>query len=184
MSQLRMEKSDLDNVSVVPLPEGYLLRNYRKGDEAGLGRIYAASSLGCETADLVRERVIGHPCFRPERLFVIEHAGELVGTGAAWLVEDDPGAGYLHMVGVLREYRGKRLGAALTVAAIGYTRAEGFSRQQLDTDDWRVPALRLYLDLGYYPLYWDDTHPERWEAVAKAVERPGALVRAKDLRQQ
>jgi len=184
MSQLRMEKSDLDNVPVVTLPEGYVLRNYREGDEAALGRVYAASSLGCETAELVRERVIGRPCFTPARLFVIEYGGEPVGTGAAWLVEDDPGAGYLHMLGLLPEHRGKRLGAALTVAAIGYTRAEGFSRQQLDTDDWRVPAIRLYLNLGYYPIYWDDTHPARWEAVAKTLGRPAALVRAKDLRQQ
>ena len=81
MSQLRMEKSDLDNVPVVPLPEGYVLRNYREGDEAGLGRVYAASSLGCETAELVRKRVIDRPCFTPARLFVIESTARIT---VAW----------------------------------------------------------------------------------------------------
>jgi len=182
MSQLRMEKNDLDNVPQIALPEGYLLRRFHSGDEAGLSRVYAASALGCETPGAVRERIVEHPCFRPERLLVITQGASIVGTACAWLDLSAPGVGYLHMLGTLAEHRGKRLGAALTVAAIAHTRNEGYLRQRLSTDDWREPAVRLYLDLGYYPLFCDDTHPGRWRTLARVLHRPDIIDRARDLR--
>ena len=181
MSQLRLEKDDLDNVPVIPLPEGYVLRTYRPGDEEGIARIYRASALGAEaTAETVRDTLVRQACFKPERVFVIACAGELVGTAAAWIDGPCAEAGYLHMVGVMPGQRGKRLGAILTVAAIGYSRAEGFARQQLATDDWREDALRLYLRLGYRPLYLDETHPERWKAIAEKFGAPEILLHAKN----
>jgi mycothiol synthase len=182
MPQLRLEKDDLDNVPLIPVPDGYRLRTYREGDEVGIARIYAASNLCYGIVEDVLENMIRQPCFTPERLFVVEYAGKLVGTAAAWIESGNPGVGYLHMVGTLPEHRGRRLGAILTVAAIGYSRNEGFMRQQVATDDWREPALRLYLDLGYYPLITDETHPARWEAVARKLGRPDILTRMKILR--
>lgn len=182
MLQLKMEKDDLANVPAIAVPEGYVLRTFRDGDEAALGRIYAASDLGMTTAEQVRANLVGKPCFKPERVFVVEYHGEPVGTASAWWEGNDPEVGYLHMVGLLPDHRGKQLGALLTVAAIGYTRNEGFTAQRLDTDDWRLPAIRLYLDLGYYPLYLDDTHPDRWAALTGKLGRPEALERARDRR--
>jgi mycothiol synthase len=182
MSQLRMEKCDLDNVPEVALPKGYRLRTYQAGDEVGIARIYEASVLGNERPEDVRERIIQHPCFTPERLFLVEHEGELVGTAAAWIEDDTPPVGYLHMVGVLPLHRGKHLGLALTVVAIRFNAMEGFRKQRLSTDDWRESALRMYLDLGYYPLLTDDTHPERWAVLAKKLGRPNALALARDVR--
>lgn len=175
MSQLRMEKCDLDRVPDIPVPPGYALRNYRPGDEAGLARIYEASSLGTETAEKVRANMVEHPCFKPERLFVVEHETGLVGTASAWLRDDLPNSGYLHMVGLLPEHRGKRLGALVSVASIRYSRQEGFSRQSLDTDDWREAAVRLYLDLGFRPVMLDDTHPERWRVLGEKLGRTAVL---------
>jgi len=180
MSQLRLEKDDLDNVPVIPLPAGCVLRTYREGDEDAIARSYRASALGDEaTAETVRDTLVRQACFKPERVFLIECAGEPAGTAAAWLDDTCAGAGYLHMVGVMPEQRGKRLGAILTVAAIRYSREEGFTRQQLATDDWREGALRLYLGLGYRPLHLDETHPARWKAIAEKLGRPEILLRAK-----
>jgi mycothiol synthase len=181
MSQLRLEKDDLDNVPEIPLPEGYALRTYREGDEIGIARIYAASMMGNGTEEEVCENLLRHPCFKPERIFVVEHGNELVGAAAAWIETGNPGVGCLHMVGTFPEHRGKRLGSILTIAAITYSRNEGFTRQQLATDDWREPALRMYLNLGYYPLITDETHPTRWEAIAKRLGRTDIVVRAKTL---
>lgn len=184
MSQLVMEKGDLAGVPEPALADGYVLRNYREGDEAGLSRVYTAAFLGCETEEDVHEKMVAHACFTPARLFVLENKGHVVGTAAAWLEATDPGAGYLHMLGVIPDHRGKGLGKALTVATLHYTRDEGFTRQRLLTDDWRVPALCLYLGLGYYPVYTDDTHPERWEAIAEKLDRPEVVARAKDDRRR
>lgn len=182
MSQLLMEKNDLDQVPRMARPRGYALRYYRPGDEAGLARIYAASDLGQETAEAVLHNMIGSECFRPERILVVEHRKEIVGTAAAWLKAHDPGVGYLHMVGVLPGHRGKRLGRLLVTAAIAFTHGEGFDRQRLETDDWREAALALYIDLGYYPLVTDNSHPDRWSVIAESFHRPDLLERARDLR--
>jgi mycothiol synthase len=186
MSQIKMEKTDLDNVPVIPVAEGYVLRTFREGDEAAIGRIYEACSLGMPTAGEVHEKIVQAPCFTPERMFLVEHieSDALVGTAAAWYRSDDPGFGYLHMVGLLPEHRGKRLGTLLVTSALRYTRDEGFSSQRLNTDDWRVDAIRLYLDLGYDPLCIDETHPPRWEALAVELNRPDTLARARFLKQQ
>jgi len=177
MSQLRMEKAGLTRIPDIALPPGYSLRTFRDGDEAGLARVYRDSRLDKDTIEVVRRDILGDPCFTPERVFVIEHAGEVVGTASAWLADGEPGAGYLHMLGVLDEHRGKRLGAALACAALRYTSGEGFDVQRLLTDDWRVPAIRLYLALGYDPLMMDRTHPARWAAIAKKFGQPDLLDR-------
>lgn len=182
MSQLYMEKSDLDNVPDIPVPDGYVLRTYQPGDEDGLARIYGASQLGTKTPEEVHAKILGDPRFTPERLFVVEHAGDLVGTAAAWVEKDDPQAGYLHMVGLLPGHRGKRLGALLTIAAIKQTYSEGFPVQRLHTDDWREPAVRLYLDLGYYPVYMHRDHLARWRTLGAKLDRIEAVLRAQDRR--
>ena len=182
MSQLYMEKSDLGDVPDIPVPEGYLLRTFAPGDEPGLARIYDASQLGTETPDKVRSKILDDPRFTPERLFLLEQAGEPVGTAAAWVENNDPQAGYLHMVGLLPGHRGKRLGALLTVAAIKQTCSEGYAVQRLHTDDWREAAVRLYLDLGYYPVYAHRDHLARWQTLGMKFDRMPAVSRAQDRR--
>jgi len=182
MSQLLMEKGGLTDVPEPTVPEGYALRTYREGDEAGLSRVYTVSFLGVETEEDVRKSIVGHQCFRPERVFLLENEGHVVGTAAAWLEAADPGAAYLHMLGLMPGHRGKGLGTALTLATMRYARDEGFTRQRLLTDDWRTPALCLYLNLGYYPLYKDDSHPARWQAVAEKLGRAEVVAQAKDVR--
>lgn len=179
MAQLKMQKDDLGDVPDLAVPEGYTLRNYRDGDEHGICVVYAESDLGTGTPELVREKILDASCFEPARLFVIETGDGIVATAAAWPNAAEPDKGYLHMVGVRPGHRGKRLGALVTLATIAYHRERGFTSQQLDTDDWREAALRLYLDLGYYPLLTDETHPARWQAIAEKLGRPDALERAR-----
>lgn len=172
-----MEKRGLSDIPDVPLPAGYSIRTYRPGDETALAGIYCVSKLEKDTPEIVRRDVLGDPCFRPERIFIAACDGCVVGTASAWVTEGEPDAGYLHMLGVLDEHRGKRLGAALTCACLRYTRDEGFDVQRLMTDDWREAAIRLYLDLGYDPLIMDRSHPMRWEAIGKRLGRGDVLAR-------
>lgn len=169
LPQLRMEKCDLDRVPEVRVPEGYTLRTFRSGDQTGLAEVYAACELGCRTREDVQERLVMRPYFQPGRVFVMEYEGAIVGTATAWEEPSEPPCGYLHMVGVLPEHRGKRLGCALTVAAIRRHREEGFAVQRLDTDDVRLAAIRLYLRLGYRPLLTHPSHEVRWRAVLKRL---------------
>ena len=179
MSQLRMEKSGLDTLPEIAVGDAYVIRTFEPGDEVGLGRVYFSAALSTETVKKVRLRLHDHPCFEPGRVFVALMGDLIVGSASAWRSTRDPGAGYLHMLGVLPDHRGKNLGAALTVATLQYTRDEGFSAQRLLTDDWRRPAIRLYLALGYDPLITDWTHKMRWRKIGRHLQQPNVVQRAR-----
>lgn len=174
MSQLWMERS-LDALPSQETPPGYILRHFLPGDEEGLRLIYAACNLGPDTEQKVREQLLQDAFFAPERLFVVTYNGTVAATAGAWIDRRTRSAGYLHMVGTLPEHRGRGLGAVTVCAALEFNKREGFSMQRLETDDWREPALRFYINMGYYPLFTDDTHPGRWEAVARKLGRPEVL---------
>ena len=44
-------------------------------------------------------------------------------------------------------------------------------RIMLTTDDFRIPAVKVYLSLGFIPVLHDDTMPGRWKAVAAQINR-------------
>ncbi len=181
MSQLRMEKAGLAPLPDIPLCDEYRIRTFEPGDEAGLGRVYASAMLGTESVEQVRSRLHEHPCFDPARVFVAITGELIVGTASAWRSIREPDVGYLHMLGVLPEHRGNNLGAVLTVATLRYAQQEGFAAQRLLTDDWRLPAIHLYLRLGYDPIITDCTHPRRWRKIAKALQQPDIIQRARKI---
>lgn len=173
--QLLMEKDNLDSLPEIPVPPEHILRAYRSGDEQDLARLYDLAQLGMQTAADVQRVMLDHPCFTPNRLFVVEYAGHPVGTAASWREPEDPDAGYLHMVSVAPDHRGRKLGAILCTAAARYSHDEGFRIQRLKTDDWRDPAIRLYFALGFYPVFAHPSHPERWAIIAERLSLPGLL---------
>src|SRR5690606_36526282 len=67
--------------------------------------------------------------------------------------------------------RGKGLGKLVSVAVLNDLYERGFRRCMLRTDDFRLPAIKTYLDLGFVPDMKDDSHPERWAKVWDALGR-------------
>jgi mycothiol synthase len=177
-----MEIDSLDELPKIVIGSEYTIRTFEPGDEAGLGRVYFASALNAETVEQVRSLLHAHPCFKPERVFVALAGDRIVGTASAWRSSRDPEAGYLHMLSVLPDHRGKNLGAALTVETLRYTRNEGLTVQRLLTDDWRRPAIRLYLSLGYVPIIVDATHQGRWQKLGLYLQQPDIVARARTIR--
>ena len=78
--------------------------------------------------------------------------------------EMTPDAGTVHFVGTLPGHTGKRLGYWCTVATLRHMVEEGLQRAWLSTDDFRLPAIKIYLDLGFVPLLVHDNQRERWPA--------------------
>lgn len=46
-------------------------------------------------------------------------------------------------------YRGKTLGKAVCHVVMRYLVDKGYDTIVLETDDWRVPAIRIYQGLGF-----------------------------------
>lgn len=164
--QLHMRRPNLVGLGVVIPPHGYQIRIYRKGDEKAWAEIINGSLGSGWDAERCRRELTGRIQFRPEGLFFATYAGKLIGTTCAWT--QSPGemkVGYIHMVGVLPEHRGRRLGYVLCLSALHFFRENGFQSAELHTDDFRIPAVKTYLNLGFKPNYIDKDHRARWNAI-------------------
>lgn len=177
---MEMDRPTMEKLPPVPaLSNGFTLRTYRKGDEEGLARIYAACWLDAVTPAEVRKKVIENSFFKPERVFVIEHKGTPVATGVAYGYESEPDVGNGRMLGVLPECRGHRLGEVITLAIMHYFKDNGYKCVRYATNSWRCPALRIFLKLGFSPLLKAASDRARWEAITQRLGRPEAMERAK-----
>lgn len=118
MSQLKMQRPNLDGLGEVVLPSGYQIRSYREGDEAAWAKIVNNSLGGQWNAKSCHRDLTGCPQFRPGGLFFAIHKDNPVGTTCAWTGSiNEKEVGQVHMVGVIPEHRGKRLGYALCLRA-------------------------------------------------------------------
>ncbi|MDE0482146.1 MAG: GNAT family N-acetyltransferase [Candidatus Poribacteria bacterium] len=172
--QLRMVRPNLDNLPKLELPDGYGLRSYQEGDEGHWANIISDSFGGRErTAEDTRSEITGRDVFVPDGLYFVTHQDIPVGTACAWRQSvEETDVGYVHMVGVLGEHTGHKLGKWVSLAVLYYFRDNGFSCSMLDTDDFRIPAIKTYLNLGFVPVYVDDTQPERWVEILNKLKLP------------
>jgi mycothiol synthase len=177
--QLMMRCTDLTNVAEPALPAGYSLRAYRPGDTRGWLDI-CNPAIGTTWTDAdFGEKMLNAPWFSPDRVFMVEHGGEPVGTASAWQENAvQRKVGYTHMVAIRPDHRGRGLGRALMRQVMRWFHEHGFRESILHTDDFRLPAIALYLSLGFEPLVRDDFHRRRWAAVEVAL---GAIARRAEI---
>ena len=166
--QLQMLRSGLERLPDPLVPAGYALRTWLPGDEQAWANIMN-SGIGADwTAAKVAELFSTRPQFSPHAVFFTTQAGQPVGTAAAWrLPETETRQGYVHMVCVLPQHRGKGLGYLVTLATLHWFKQHHFESVLLETDDWRLAAIRTYLQLGFTPRYdaGDAEMAERWQKV-------------------
>lgn len=116
--------------------------------------------------EIVRDKLTSLPQFDPEDCYFVTAGGIPVGSATAWLRRsDEREIGYIHMVAVVPEHRGHRLGYWATLATLHRFRERELRAAMLDTDDFRLSAIRAYLDLGFQPEQRHPSHPERWAVV-------------------
>ena len=165
--QLRMVRPNLEDLPELELPVGYGMRTYRTGDEVHWARIISDSFGGRErTAQDTENEITGRDVFVPDGLYFATHQGVPVGTACAWRQSvDEKDVGYVHMVGVVAEHTGHKLGKWVSLAVLSYFRDNNFKCSILDTDDFRIPAIKTYLNLGFIPVYVEQGQPERWRNI-------------------
>ncbi len=173
MRQLTMYRPPLP-APQVELPEGWHIRSYRPGDGADWCRCCQGGALGVEeepSEALFQRLMLSDPHIRPENvLFIVDDAGWIGGTTTMYC-PDEPGLGTIHMVAVREQARGKGLSTPVCAAAIGRGIALGRDRITLTTDDFRIPAIRSYLKLGFLPVVDDWEMRRRWQALLAPLGR-------------
>ena len=182
--QLRMVRPNLENLPKLELPAGYGIRTYLEGDEVHWARIITDSFGGRErTAQDTRDQITGRDVFLPDGFYFATHAGMPVGTACAWRQSvDEKEVGYVHMVGVVAEHTGHKLGKWVSLAVLHYFRDNGFISAMLDTDDFRIPAVKTYLNLGFIPVYVEEGQRKRWQDIFEKLELPSMSAQIENVR--
>lgn len=166
-----MRRPDLDGLPALALPPRCEVRVAVPADEAGLARVLARAFETEWTVDRVRRDLTRAPDVAA--VYIAMREGEPAATASARRMPGRyPGSGYLHWVASDPAARGLGLGAAVVVRVLERFREEGYGDSVLETDDPRLPAIRLYLRLGYVPEHVDPSHPERWGEVLRSLGPP------------
>ncbi len=168
--QLLMRRPDLNRLpGPMPLPAGYVLRRYETGEDDALAEVLSLAFPDyIWNVREVRKRLTQSADV--QATFVIDFAGSPIATASARFVpERFPGSGYLHWVAVHPDHQGKRLGAAATAKVLRYFQDNGSRDSVLETDDFRLPAIKTYLNLGYVPEPVDPGHSDRWNALLETL---------------
>jgi mycothiol synthase len=106
------------------------------------------------------------PDYDPRNLLIVRDGDVPIAVAAAWQIEwEGRKIGLIHNVGVATDYLGKGLGRIVTILALHRLRERGFQRVLLSSEDHRIPALSLYLSLGFEPVYFSWLHRRRWKKI-------------------
>jgi mycothiol synthase len=152
------------------LPAGFVLRNYRSGDESAFFQLLERASMGRCPLDYWMQHLLPHGFFLVEQ----KSSGTVVATCFASHQPTDrhPFGGNLGWLAADPDYSGRGLGYAVTAAVTGRLVSAGYRRIYLTTDDFRLPAINIYLKMGWVPLVFEQKMMERWKAVCEVLGRP------------
>ena len=102
----------------------------------------------------------------PERVFFVkEHAQDI----ATVTLQVAPEKTSIHMVGTHPWASGRGAVKYAMEAALKCANDMGIKEVHLTTDDFRLPAIRVYLDFGFEPVEDDDEMVQRWAAVREKL---------------
>jgi ribosomal protein S18 acetylase RimI-like enzyme len=156
------------------LPVGYSLRWYREGDRHAWQRVQSSTGIYHPVAPDLFEREFGDaPELLPHRqCFVEDESGLVVGTATAWIAASgrDPEEGRVHWVAVSPAHQRRGLGAYLTETACTRMRELGARTAYLTTGSENIPAVQLYLALGFRPEVRSPQERDAWRTLARVLE--------------
>jgi mycothiol synthase len=152
------------------VPAGYTVRAYRRGDTAAYVRLMQRA--GFSNWSEAKAQGVFDTMY-PDALFFIVHdaSSDLVCTAAAQNKPDEyhPQGGEMGWVATDPDHRGKGLSYITVSLATRRLLAEDRPSVFLKTDDFRLPAIRVYVNLGFVPFLYLPEMEERWRAVAAAL---------------
>jgi len=176
MEQLAMKWKGT-SADVMPTGSGIIIRTFEPGDTDGLIEALVPLHEKIMTYDELDKIILKHDGVYPEGIFLAIIGQKIVGTTTAYF-NNTPGdssapvSGTLHMVSVLPEANGRKLGRMLCGRAMDYLVRHGCSEIVLTTDDHRLPAIKTYLSLGFEPIINDGDADmrARWDAVMASLQ--------------
>lgn len=163
--QLIMRHPNITELPPLTLPTGMTLHTHLEGQEAVWERIIE-SAFG---AHFDFDFLIKAGDYHPSHVLYLCKDGVDVATTTAVENAAYPNEGWFRMVGVHQDARGMGAGRLIALAALHNLKERGYKTAVLSTDDARIPAISLYLSLGFEPVYSHESHKERWKKVFEVL---------------
>ncbi|MBQ2942093.1 MAG: GNAT family N-acetyltransferase [Clostridia bacterium] len=166
LPQLFMRQPDITNLPPLALPEGFSLHSHIEGQDKNWEDLIE-KAFGSHFS--FNDFIVNGGGYKPEYVLYIAKDGVDIATATA--VEKDifPGEGWFRMIGTAPEARGLGAGRLVCLAALHSLAARGYKSVVLSTDDARIPAIKLYLSLGFEPIFTHESHEERWKKVMENI---------------
>lgn len=171
MKQLKMYRYSSVPLTERVLPQGYTYEFYSGSEEQINDWLSICShgllGEGCD-ADTFHGCITNYPGCDPTKdtFFVVAPDGERVATSTS--IKRLDGDGYVHMVANKEKHRGIGIGHAMLYFGAKILFDRGCERIFLTTDDFRLAAIKTYLDGGFLPVMWHDDESDmkaRWDKV-------------------
>lgn len=171
--QIFVHRPTLADIPEPTLPVGYVEQlNSDETLNSWVGLLDAV--FGGYTVDQVRPQ-LDSDRWRPDRVKLVAKDDELVALSMAWLEPALwPQSGFVFWIAVAEAHRHRGLGAFVLSRALQHMAREGLSDAVTYTQEFRVPAIQMYLKHGFQPLL-TGTVPderERWERISHDLGKP------------
>ena len=159
----------------VSLPPGYTLATLAERTAADwIAVLNATGSLGTWDEKRARERLTDQRPVLQAGTYLILHAEAAVATACTLPPTPAEPRAELGWVAVDPSHQGRGLGLQVCSAVLWYAKEHGYPATTLNTDDWRLAAIRTYLKLGFEPELTHDSHRARWQQIHHQLGRPRA----------
>lgn len=147
------------------LPCGYQRRAFRPGDEHGwVALLNANGQLGQWDLERIRREIAGQLVLTGQR-FVLCGDEIVAAAGVYDRQREGKDAWEIGWIACHPEHRGRNLGGQVTSGAVAVALKLSRRPIYLLTDDFRLPALKVYLKLGFVPDMQHPSYAERWQGI-------------------
>ena len=151
------------------VPEGFEVRGYRPGDEESWLELLNTGEYGSDWDRPRLDEFLAGPERAAGSVVVAKDNRVVAATFASVEVGRDF-TGRVDFVTSHPDVRGLGLGRVVCTGVVRYLVRKGYHEVVLYTDDWRLPAIGLYLSMGFEPQMTRSDMPERWRRVMEQLE--------------
>lgn len=174
MAQIKMTwKNDFEKMQEPKAPEGFSIKNFPNTPNAleqWLDVVQYGLSEQKEDGSYYTRTMTELPNYEEDKCFFILK-GDVAAATITVVCDYEKKDGLIHMVACKPEFRGCGLGKLLAQYAKYVLKEAGMETGRLNTDDWRIPAIKTYLNIGFEPDLSTDELKERWAKVEEELKK-------------
>jgi mycothiol synthase len=168
MQQLIMRwENDGKKAQELVIPDGVEIKNWAEIEnplDKWLDIVQHGLTAKKEDEEYYKRCMFHYENYKVEDTFFFSYNGQEVATVTV-ICDAKTKEGYIHMVAVKTEARGKGIGNLMAFCAVKILKEKGMQTAHLTTDDFRIPAIKTYLKAGFCPDLSTEDFKSRWEKI-------------------